>query len=307
MLVAIVLDVLLIVILLTMIPLGFLRGGLREVCSSAGLLLGMLLALNWSDRWGSAISDGIALSEGTGHFLVAIALVVLCTAVLGYGGSAAFAYRPGPGGRMYGAFLAMLNGIVFTGFLINAVINDVYEGQLPNAVQEGYVSRALSVGFEWVLLVGALSVLAATVFGMFVRERSDDEFAYSPPAGQVTPEQPQSTRRTSAIPLAAPPAGDAEGETGGRAPSPVRIREVRHWEDPSPQRQGQPEYGGGWRQTWPEPKGKGTALPWEQQPPSPERSSRPNPPPPGKGAQKPPSRRDVLRDWMKEESSRGES
>ena len=307
MLAALVLDVLLIVILLTMIPLGFLRGGLREVCSSAGLLLGILLALNWSDRWGSGFSDRVALSEGTARFLVGITLVVLCTALVGYGGSAAFAYRPGPGGRMYGAFLAMLNGIVFTGFLINAVVNNVYEGQLPDAVQEGYVSRAFSVGFEWVLLVGAFGVLAATVFGMFVRERSNNEFTYSPPTGQVGPKQSQATQRTAAVPLAAPPAADAEGETEGRAPSPVRIREVRHWEDPSPQRQGQPEYGGGWRQTWPEPKGKGTTLPWEQQPPSSERTSGSDPGQPGRGASKPSSRRDVLRDWMKEESSRGES
>lgn len=307
MLAAIVLDVLLVVILLTVIPLGFLRGGLREVCSSAGLLLGILLALNWSDRWGRTISDGAALSEGTAQFLVAIALVVLCAAIIGYGGSAAFAYRPGPGGRMYGAFLALLNGIVFTGFLINQVTDDVYEGQLPNAVQEGYVSRALSVGFEWVLLVGALGVVAATVFGMFVRERSDNEFAFAPSPGPAMPEPLQATQRTAAVPLDASSAGDAEGETGGRPPSPVRIREVRHWEDQTPQRKEQPDYGGGWRQTWPEPKGKGSALPWEQQPPSTERSSRPVPGTPGKGGQKSPSRRDVLRDWMKEDSSRGES
>lgn len=307
MLAAIVLDVLLVVILLTMIPLGFLRGGLREVCTSAGLLLGILIASNWSGRWGSAMSGQAAVSEGVARFLVAIALVVVSTALVGYGGSAAFAYRPGPGGRMYGAFLALLNGIVFVGFLINVVVAHVYDGQLPNAVQEGYVSRALSVGFEWVLLVGAVAVLIATVFGMFVRERSDEGAIYPPAAyGSAVPENRQLTQRTTAIPLDPPIPEVGNADADPRPSRPVRIREVRHWEDQPEEPKPQRDYGGGWRQTWPEPKGKGSAHPWEQTPPTQAPTTRVSGSP-GKGDQKPPTRREVLRDWMKDESSRDDS
>lgn len=298
---AIVLDALLVLILLMMIPLGFLRGGLREVSTSAGLLLGILLAGEWAGSWGGWVADRTGADTGLSRFVVSLLVVVLTTALIGYGGSAAFAYRPGPGGRMYGAFLAFLNGTVFAGFLINTVVRDVYDGALPDAVKSAFVSRSLSVGFEWVLLVAALGILAATVFGMLVRERSEEEIPFS--VGQYGPPRPdplQQTQKTAAVPLNEPRSVNPEPPREIRPSSPVRIKEVRHWEDqPETSTQGQRDYAGGWRQTWPEPPGSATPLPWEQQ-----RTPKRAPSAPPKSQQKPKSQRDVLRDWMKDESSR---
>jgi len=292
MLASILLDALLVVIFLMMISLGFLRGGLREVCTAAGLLFGMLLANAWAEQWGLWFSGRLDVEPGTAQFLVAIVLVVLAGALIGYGGSAAFSYRPGPGGRMYGAYIALFNGMVFAGYLINLVIDRVYDGSAPDLIANGFVSRALSSGFGWVLLVCALGVLGGTLFGMFVRERPDETSPYA-----YAPQQPM----TRPSPAPASPVHTEETEAMPQAP--VRIREVRHWEEPqAPARQDQ-SYGSGWRQTWPDQRGQGPVPPWEQRPaprnPSPKRvtgTSR-------KRDESQSNPQDVLRDWMEEEGS----
>lgn len=304
MLSALVLDALLIVILLMMVPLGFLRGGLREVCTAAGLLFGILLAEEWSGRWGEWLAGRLDVSTGAAEFIVAVFLVGLSVSLMGYGGTAAFSWRPGPGGRMYGAYIAMLNGLVLIGYLINVVVRTVYGGDTPDLIAEGFVSRALSSGFGWVLLAGAFGVIIATLFGMFVRERVTEPDALYPAApGSTAPGWQQGTATPG---VTSPPHVVADQSTESLPGAPVRIREVRHWEDvPEPVRTRQ-EYGGEWRQTWPEPKGQGPSLPWEQPPaPRPPTSKR------GSGSlrrqepetPKPTNSRDVLRNWMSDDST----
>ena len=299
MLASLVLDALLLLILLTIVPIGFFRGGLREVCTSAGLLLGILLAEQWAGRWGGWIADRADLDAGAMGFTVAVVVVVVTGALVGYGSSAAFSYRPGPGGRMYGGLLAMLNGILLIGFLINAYVDLVEGGELPESIGAAYLARAFAVGFEWVLLVGAISILLATLFGMFVRERDDESFAYGPaPLSQepVAASAPQRRRLTSAP----EPEKIEPAEPEPQAPTaPVRIREVRHWEDRAepPQRQ----YGSGWQQTWPGAVNSGPAKrPWDQQ-----RTARhPAAPPPTAETPRnprPKSQKDILRQWMDED------
>ncbi len=301
MLSSLVLDALLVLILLMMIPLGFFRGGLREVCTSAGLLLGLLLADQWAVRLGNRVADLVDTDEGAAHFAMAVAIVVITAAIVGYGSSAAFSYRPGPGGRLYGGYLALLNGIVLAGFLINAISTFVFDDDRPGIVEDGYVSRALSVGFEWVLLAGAAGILLATIFGMFVRERAEDEFSYVPPTYAREPvEPPAAAPRRRAAPAPAPEPDKIEPPVSDEAhgpTAPVRIREVRHWEDRAepPQR----EFGGGWQQTWPgSARGESTRMPWEQtgrQKPPP---ASPRAPSTGTTPPKPTSEKDVLRQWL---------
>lgn len=292
MLTSLVLDALLVLIVVMMVPLGFLRGGLRELSTSAALLLGILMAENWADRWSSVFTRWTTMGEGAARFAMAVVIVVGITGVVGYGGSAAFSWKPGPGGRGYGAYLALLNAMLFIGFLINRYIRDIFDGQVPETIDRATVSRALSVGFEWVLLLGTIGILIATVFGMFVRERGDDEsyvagpspeelyhVRYEPPRAQVRPlNDPQETQVSQPVP-----------------PQPVRIREVRHWEDEESDRVPENTYGSGWRQTWPEDR-KAPSRPHQPGAPSP---GKPETPRSSSGSQ-----RDVLRDWMRSEKDR---
>jgi hypothetical protein len=302
MLSSLVLDALLVLILLTIVPIGFFRGGLREVCTAAGLLLGILLAEQWAGRWGGWIADRGDIDEGATQFAVAVAIVVIAGGVIGYGSSAAFTYRPGPGGRLYGGYLALLNGVLLVGFLINAYVLLVGDGDRPAIIEDSYVARAVSVGFEWVLLGGAAGILLATLFGMFVREREEETYTYGPAPLSREPVEATAQRRRLAT---APEPEKIEPPAEATTPTaPVRIREVRHWEDRAepPQRQ----YGSGWQQTWPGAVNNTPARrPWEQQtsrqrPPA----STPQPEPPKRT--EPQSQKDILRQWMDQDRSESE-
>src|SRR5690606_38887991 len=89
-----------------------------------------------------------------------------------------------------------------------------------------------------------------------------DDFAYVPQSSSASTSTrkaaPSTARETQVL-----PAQDVAQED--RSAQPMRIREVRHWEDDEPpQRE---DFGKEWGQTWPTSRKQGPALPWQQQPP----------------------------------------
>jgi hypothetical protein len=288
---SLVLDALLILIILMMVPLGFLRGGLREVSTSAALLLGILMADAWAERWSSLFTRWTDMGDGSAEFAVSILIVVVVTGIVGYGGSAAFSWRPGPGGRMYGAYLALLNGMLFIGFLINSYIDHIFDGEVPETIDNAFFAKAISVGFEWVLLAGTVGIVGATFFGMFVRERGEVEDAPAVPTAEDLYRIKYEPARPQVRPLNDP---EDQQQTRELPAQPVRIREVRHWEEEAPARPLETTYGSGWRQTWPEDRAAPGATRSQGAPsPSGDASRR------SSGGQ-----RDVLRDWMRNEKDR---
>lgn len=261
---AILLDALLGMAILLLIPLGAFRGGLREVCSSAGLLLGILVSQQWAVRWGDRLSDILNVRESASHFTVAVVIVLFSTAVVGYGASSSFNYSPGPGGKMFGAAIAVINGVVLAGFMINSVALYINEGEYPAVVDEGRFAKALSNGFDWVLLGAAAAVLVLSLMGMVVRERESEDQPWMATAGsarnlvrQVLPTKPYMTPESEKI-EATPPEIVPQGPDF----APVKIREVRHWEEAKPEKR--PDTITGWQQTWPKSAtGERIRPPWE--------------------------------------------
>jgi uncharacterized membrane protein required for colicin V production len=245
------LDAMLILILLMLIPIGMYRGGLREICSAAGFLLGFVVAQQWSSRWGEWVGDITSIDVGIARFVVAVGTMVLLTGLIGYGAAAAFAYAPGPGGRLYGGLISLATGIVFLGAVIQFVTQYLYDGVYPDIIREGYASRALSVGFDWVLLAVSLAMLLATIFGMIVRERETDEMLVEVPREAGT-----FSRRAAPVPAMAPEPVNLEPIEASRpqadpvaGTAAVKIREVRHWEEQTPPTLH--DLQSGWTRTWP--------------------------------------------------------
>ncbi|MBA3275684.1 MAG: CvpA family protein [Chloroflexia bacterium] len=293
------LDSLLILILLLLVPIGFYRGGLREVCSAAGVLLGLLVAQQWSPRWGSWVAGVTGIDEGISRFMVAMATLVLFAALIGYGAASAFTSSPSPGGRLYGGLVALASGFLFLGALIQFVASYLYDGVYPDMIRRGFVSRALSVGFDWVLLAVSVTVLVSIVLGMIVRERETDEILIEIPRDATS-----ATRRPAPVPARAPEpvnldparaeASDVDPMAGTAV---VKIREVRHWEEATPPTMR--DLQSGWSRTWPGSVSADTATPAPRPGGVPRRARPASPDRPRAQS----SEEDVIRDWLADDRS----
>lgn len=240
---ALVLDFLLLIMFLMMVPIGFYRGGVRELCVSAGLLLGILMTGEWAEQWASVFERMFGMSNGNATFLMSALITFSITALFGYGGSSVFSWRPGPGGRLYGAYLALFNAMIATGFLINRYGEYIAPATDGEPITSGILARTLSDDFGVILLVATIGIGLATIFGMFVRERSDELPAWQAPSSQLSKQQID-TRPYRDHESEKPPAVNEE---------PVRILDVQEWEDRAETKRPDPgTYGSGWRQTWPE-------------------------------------------------------
>ena len=245
------LDALLLVIIVAIVPLGMYRGGIREVCTSAGLLLGILITQQWSHRWGDWMAGVAGIDEGVSRFIVAVATIVTITGIVGYGAAAAFGHRPGPGGRMFGGMLALANAIVFLGALIQFVADDLYDGIYPDIIGDSYLARVLSSGFDWVLLATTAAILVGILFGMVVREREipDEEILVPPQREAASHTGPVTPARAATTAPSVPTDEPSETEVPAQPIPTIRVREVRHWEETVPSTLD--ELQTGWTRTWP--------------------------------------------------------
>jgi len=317
---SIVLDGLIILIIVMISAVGYARGGMRELCTAAGILFGSRLADAWAPRWGAWLSGKVDIAEGSATFMVYVGVLALSAIICGYGASLAFFSRPGPGGRLYGAALGLINGIAFTSFVLDGVRRYLLDGKLPAIVADSHVARAMVDGFGWILLGIAAFVVLATAFGFLIRENEPDESLVPYASSRMAPETavPRAARMGERSGIQAPtqppsPAGGAHAEETVRpSAAPLRVREVRHWEDPV-ETNPRTAFGAGWSQTWPVASpGADVKTPWEaeearrrlgDQPAAPgstpSRDSRGTLPPVGP----PPSRSDAdaLSDWLARE------
>lgn len=100
---------------------GFRRGGLREGMATIGVLLAVLLALLWQDRWGPTIARRTGWQPGAGAWIVAMALIWSTALLAGYGSGGLLPRRSGkvgPGLRAAGGLLGLLNATLLLGFTL---------------------------------------------------------------------------------------------------------------------------------------------------------------------------------------------
>lgn len=277
---SILLDGLIVLIVLMLAAIGYHRGGMRELCTAVGILFGSRLADAWAGRWGSWLSDQVDISEGSARFIVWVTVVALATIICGYGTSLAFFSRPGPGGRLYGALLGMLNSVVLVSFVLDAMRRYLHDGALPEVVEKSHVARIIVEQLGWILLGIAAVIVLATAFGFLIRDHEPESTLapYAPPQPAGAPASGQvgqttsSARRPTAQPRVAPLQDTVPTNvTSTAAPrpepaestEPLRVREVRHWEDPV-EPNPRTAFGSGWSQTWPvSSPGTEVKTPWE--------------------------------------------
>lgn len=159
------LDILLGLTILLFVPFGIRRGVAKEAMVSAGILLGATLAERFSQDWGAVLSRTLNLDQGAAHFAAAALTLFACTFLLGYGGAALGAIRPGTLGRLVGGLLAAFNAALLLSYLLDWINRILQQGA---ALDDGIVSRALVLQADRLLLYGAGVLLALTVLGWIV-------------------------------------------------------------------------------------------------------------------------------------------
>lgn len=249
------LDILLILIVLLMMAIGAYRGGMREAFSAAGVVVGALLASEWGPAWGDWIARNTSLTEAGAEFSVKFALLILATTIVGYGVGASFNYHPGPGGRMYGALLGAGGAVVAIAYVLTWLRETIFEGNDPDVVRDTYIARWLDGGAGTVLLLTSGAVLAAAIFGSFVRERDEDDVEATQPEFASSSWRPSRSVGPGAPDKVEPPV-DATQPT-----MPVQVRPQKQWDDRSGEMP--PRSARQWSNTWPS---DAPGIPQEERP-----------------------------------------
>lgn len=156
---ALLLDLLILLVPLLLIPLGLWRGGAHEGLVGAGILLGWAVASNWTGSWGGWLASLFDAPLNAMAFLVACVLLVIGAAAGHAAGTVVGLPRPEADGRIAGAVLGWLNGVVFLTLALGAYGSSVGDGALTPIIARGFLTEAVIVHGRWVLLGAGLVVL----------------------------------------------------------------------------------------------------------------------------------------------------
>lgn len=239
------LDLLIAVILVLFVPIGLWRGPAREAVTTGGILLGAILAGEWTPVWGPALTASTGLTPPLAGFFVAINLFLGVVLVIGYGGSLLLPPRlPGRWARAAGGPIALLNAALIIGYTLRFLQSYVYANAPNSFIMQSTAGWLLAnlVAIIFLLpvlvLTPAVAVAAIVRLGRWLRggsrrpaaaptaalPRLDGAEATHPiqrPAGPVDATPPEAT-----MPMALSARQPADGEDEKSRPCPACGREV---------------------------------------------------------------------------------
>ncbi|MCO5177292.1 MAG: CvpA family protein, partial [Thermomicrobiales bacterium] len=199
----IVLDILLVLLILLLTPIGFWRGPVKELFVTLGILFGVLISDYWARPWGNDLADMTSLTPGAGAFLVAMIFLITSTFVLGYGLGATLApARHNTMTRVLGAGVAALNGALILSFALQYIrlflLSDINEESLNKSA----VTRFLLNDIGWILLVAAIVAIPVLIYVLATGYRvyalsSDDPRIYTTTATPIAGRGRGNTRETA--------------------------------------------------------------------------------------------------------------
>jgi uncharacterized membrane protein required for colicin V production len=148
------LDILLVILILLFAPIGFMRGPVKEIIVTLGVLFGALLADYWARPWGRDLDSMTGLGDEQGAFVVAMAFLVGATFIGGYGIGVALANSDfSLQGRLLGGFAAMFNGALLVSFTLQYVRRYLLSTENEESLRDSYVVRFLMDELGWLLLI----------------------------------------------------------------------------------------------------------------------------------------------------------
>lgn len=156
---ALLLDLLIFLVPLMLIPLGLLRGGAHEGYVGGGILLGWVVASNWTGAWGGWLASILNATPGAMGFLIACVVLAIGAGAGHAVGTLVGLPRPEADGRIAGAILAWLNGVLFLTLALGAYSASLDGEALNPIITRGFLTEAVIVHERWVMLGVGLVVL----------------------------------------------------------------------------------------------------------------------------------------------------
>lgn len=167
------LDILLIVLILLFAPIGFMRGPVKELLVTLGVVFGALLVEFWARPWGRDLDSYFDVGEDPGAFVVAMAFLMLVTFIGGYGsGTVLASWEHSTAARALGAGIAALNGILLVSFSLQYVRLFLLSDANEESLEESFVVRLLLDQTGWILLAAALVVVPVVFYALTTGKRA---------------------------------------------------------------------------------------------------------------------------------------
>ncbi len=167
------LDILLVLLLLLFIPIGYMRGPIRELFVVLGVVFGALLAIYWARPWGADLDSYTDIGDDAGSFVVAISFLVGSTLIGGYGlgltiAPASFKVQ----GRVLGAVISVFSGALLISFALQYVRLFLLSDDNEASLGDSYVVAFLLDEIGWLMLFGAIAVVPVIGYVLFTGQRA---------------------------------------------------------------------------------------------------------------------------------------
>ncbi|MFW6074900.1 MAG: CvpA family protein [Chloroflexota bacterium] len=186
------LDILLIVLILLFAPIGYMRGPVKELLVTLGVLFGALLVDFWARPWGRDLDSYANVGDDPGAFIVAMAFLMLLTFIGGYGlGLLISSWDFSVVGRLGGAVVSLLNGVLLVSFSLQYVRLFLLSDANEESLEQSLVVRTLLDQTGWILIAVALAIIPVLIYGLASGRRAflpaaaarddyfdDDEYEY---------------------------------------------------------------------------------------------------------------------------------
>jgi uncharacterized membrane protein required for colicin V production len=169
------LDILLVVLVLLFAPIGFMRGPVKELLVTLGVVFGALLVEFWARPWGRDVDYYFDIGDDPGAFVVAMSFLMGTTFIGGYGlGLLLAPWSYSMRGRAAGAVTAALNGALLVSFSLQYVRLFLLSDANEEALEESYSVGFLINEVGWIMLGAAALVPIVIVYALVTRRRAYD-------------------------------------------------------------------------------------------------------------------------------------
>ena len=169
------LDILLVVLVLLFAPIGYMRGPVKELLVTLGVVFGALAVEFWARPWGRDLDFYFDTGDDPGAFIVAMSFLMATTFIGGYGlGLLIAPWTFSIRGRLAGALISAVNGALLVSFSLQYVRLFLLSDANEDALEQSYSVSILMNEVGWIML-GALALTPiAIIYGLVTRRRAYD-------------------------------------------------------------------------------------------------------------------------------------